>query len=341
MPIGVDAAEFINFTFGQEKKEFYGWSNTSIENFTYVLNENDPRCSFNLKFSRFSVQQKKETLETGFSVSWSIIEGGESEPDVENTIMEGDMEGDVEDIENIGCSTSNSEAADNIEERPLTRWFNIFHHMLAEMEVKSIWERVISVKVNRLWKEDAVTCVSAINPYTELEFYKGNLWNWQISELLNDFDEGGDMDDNAALAMDDLPDEMWMEGFRMFAFIAYCPSSEVEKWGKFYEDSLAQSPPRRVLQKLVEILNRKVAEKMDTSTEASVYELLAEYTPFKAGAAMVGLSSEKEIQDVLASPVLGTLRDELVSCLESKKCEDLEAATNSLSKKEYEQVESI
>ena len=98
----------------------------------------------------------------------------------------------------------------------------------------------------------------------------------------------------------------------MFAHIAYCPSSETEAWAQFYEDTLSRSPPRGVLQKVAQILNKKVTEGRDISTETAVYEMLAKFISFKAAAATVGLSNEKELLGQLNSPVLGSLREPLV-----------------------------
>lgn len=140
----------------------------------------------------------------------------------------------------------------------------------------------------------------------------------------------------------------------MFSHIAYCPSSETEAWAQFYEDTLGHSPPRQVLQKVAQILNRKVAERSDTITETGLYEMLAGLISFKAAAATVGLSTDKELLGQLDSPVLGSLKEPLVGrtvvlylqqinrpqvgCLQTNQCADLEAAVNSISKLEYEQA---
>ena len=98
----------------------------------------------------------------------------------------------------------------------------------------------------------------------------------------------------------------------MFLTIAYCPSSQLEEWSQFYESTLKHSPPRRILQKVAQILNRKVTERSDTSTEAAMYEMLSKFLPFKAAAATIGLSSDKELLGQLDSPVLGSLKNPLV-----------------------------
>ena len=73
---------------------------------------------------------------------------------------------------------------------------------------------------------------------------------FNFPDLLNDFDEGRVIDAKVTLSRDDMPSDFWMEGFRMFSHIAYCPSSETEAWAQFYEDTLSHSPPRQVLQKV-------------------------------------------------------------------------------------------
>ena len=98
----------------------------------------------------------------------------------------------------------------------------------------------------------------------------------------------------------------------MFAFIAYCPSDEVEAWAKFYEGTIARSPARGILQKVAQIFNRRVAEGLDPNTEAAVYTMLAKTIPFKAAAATVGLSSEKELLGQLDSTLLGPVKESLV-----------------------------
>ena len=98
----------------------------------------------------------------------------------------------------------------------------------------------------------------------------------------------------------------------MFAFIAYCPSDHVEAWAKFYEGTIARSPARGILQKVAQVFNRRVAEGSDPNTEAAVYTMLARMIPFKAAAATVGLSSEKELLGQLDSPLLGPVKESLV-----------------------------
>ena len=68
-------------------------------------------------------------------------------------------------------------------------------------------------------------------------------------------------------------------------------------------------------QKVAQILNRKVAERSDTSTESAVYEMLAQFFSFKASAATVGISTDKERLDQLDSPVLGSLKEPLVGSI--------------------------
>ena len=56
----------------------------------------------------------------------------------------------------------------------------------------------------------------------------------------------------------------------------------------------------------------KVAERSDTITETGLYEMLGGLISFKAAAATVGLSTDKELLGQLDSPVLGSLKEPLV-----------------------------
>ena len=99
----------------------------------------------------------------------------------------------------------------------------------------------------------------------------------------------------------------------MFSFIAYCPSDDMMKWTKFYKDTIGQSPPRAILQKVAQIFNRKVMNGNDTKTESTVYMAISKFVPFKAGNATVGLSREEELLKNIDSPLLSSLKGSLVS----------------------------
>ena len=307
-----DVGELVTITFG-EQGDTYGSAGYVNFTQTFELDPKDPQCGFTVKFSRSNIQKKLGTLETGLSISWFIMDADGNPIVADNVTVEDEEEGGENSTE-ILCKTEETDSSNEEELKPLTRWFNIFHHYysVAGMEVQSIWQLVRSVKTNRLWKEDAVMCDSFYFEQLTSNYAKGNLMDDQIADLLDEFDEGGVIDGNATLSRDALPSEVWMEGFRMFAHIAYCPSSQIEAWAQFYEDTLEHSPPRGVLQKVAQILNRKVGERLDTCTETAVYEMLAEFISFKAAAATVGLSTEKELLGQLDSPVLGSLREPLV-----------------------------
>ena len=346
-----DVGELVTLNFGEEEDTYGGAGYVNFTQ-TFELNPKDPQCEFTVKFSRNFIQQKLGTLATGLSVSWFIMDAFGNRIVAENGT--GFQE---ENSTQILCKTEETDSDDEeLLTRSVTRWFNIFHHYysVAGMEVTSIWELVRSIKVNRLWKENALVCDSFYSEQLTTNFAKGNLQDDEIAELLNEFDEGGVIDAEPTLSKDDLPSEVWMEAFRMFSHIAYCPSSETEAWAQFYEDTLGHSPPRQVLQKVAQILNRKVAERSDTITETGLYEMLAGLISFKAAAATVGLSTDKELLGQLDSPVLGSLKEPLVGrtvvlclqqinrpqvgCLQTNQCADLEAAVNSISKLEYEQA---
>ena len=297
-----EALEMVKLTFGDQED---GYANVGYFNYTHTfeIDAKNPQCSFTVQFSRNYVEQKLGTLETGLSVSWFLTDGyGNPVTDIQENSTQ------------ILCNKEATDSGANEKLEPVTRWFNIFHHYysIEKMEVKPIWELVRKIKTNWLWKEDAVACDSYYLEETLTNYAKANLKNDQIADLLNEFDEGSAIDGNVTLSRDDLPSEVWMEGFRMFLTIAYCPSSQLEEWSQFYESTLKQSPPRRILQKVAQILNRKVTERSDTSTEAAMYEMLSKFLPFKAAAATIGLSSDKELLGQLDSPVLGSLKNPLV-----------------------------
>ena len=196
--------------------------------------------------------------------------------------------------------------------QPLTRWFNIFHNFysVTGMEQKSIWELVRKVKVDWLLNENSVSCNSY--PYQGKMFAKSNLQDDEIKDLLDDLDEADVFNDTATLSKEALPNAVWEEGFRMFSFIAYCPSDDMMKWTKFYKDTIGQSPPRAILQKVAQIFNRKVMNGDDTKTESTVYMAISKFVPFKAGNATVGLSREEELLKNIDSPLLSSLKGSLV-----------------------------
>ena len=196
--------------------------------------------------------------------------------------------------------------------QPVTRWFNILHNFysVTGMELKSIWELVRKVKVDWLLNESSVSCDSY--PYQGKMFAKSNLQDDEIKDLLDDLDEGDIFNDTSVLSKEALPTAVWEEGFRMFSFIAYCPSDDMKKWTKFYKDTIGQSPPRAILQKVAQIFNRKVMNGNDTRTESAVYMAISQFVQFKAGNATVGLSSEEELLKNIDSPLLSSLKGSLV-----------------------------
>ena len=98
----------------------------------------------------------------------------------------------------------------------------------------------------------------------------------------------------------------------MFSFIAYCPSDDMKEWTKFFNDTVGQSPPRAILQKVAQIFNRKVMNGDDTKTESALYQTMAKFVPFKAGNATVGLSNKEELLKNIDSPLLSSLKGSLV-----------------------------
>ena len=304
-----EAAELVEVAFDEEIEIQY--DGAGYVNFTQAFDLDVKKCSFAVKFSRSFIHQELGTQLTGISVSWFVTDalGNPIVADSATALPDEDSDNRTETF----CSTGKDTNSEEEQTMPLTRWFNIFNHYysVAGMDLESIWELVRRIKVQWLWKEDNVGCDSYNDQQLGL-IAKGNLEDYDILDLLNDFDEDRQIDVNATMSKESLPDHVWLEGFRMFAFIAYCPSDEVEAWAKFYEGTIARSPARGILQKVAQIFNRRVAEGSDPTTEAAVYTMLAETIPFKAAAATLGLSSEKELLGQLDSPLLGPVKESLV-----------------------------
>ena len=305
-----DASESIRGTLGKQLVHFS--RNEDYENFTekFELDAKDIKEPFfTVEFSRLGVQKKLGTLQSGFSVSWHIEDNNGTQVLPKNANEENTV--------SLTLNPDRFDGEDSSEEdhfQPVTRWFNILNdfYSVRGMELKSIWELVRKVKVTWLYRENSVSCDLYTDPQTGTKFFKENLENDDIEELLRELNESDAINDNATLSKNALPSAVWEEGFRMFSFIAYCPSIQLKDWTQFYIDTLAHSPPRAILQKIAEIFNRKIMIREDTRTESAVYMAMSKIVPFKAGNATFALSSDKELLKNINSPLLRTLKGSLV-----------------------------
>ena len=104
--------------------------------------------------------------------------------------------------------------------KPLTRWFNIFHHLLTlDTSIDSVWNIVKAVKLNHLWKEGTTKCREQLDEY-ETPQTTQNIDNSDIDSLLDDIDEAGSINSSSGLSPDDLTDDMRITGFKMFSYLA-------------------------------------------------------------------------------------------------------------------------
>ena len=83
----------------------------------------------------------------------------------------------------------------------------------------------------------------------------------------------------------DLSDELWKSGFAMFLHLAYCSDTETETWAKFYEETLARSPVRSILEKVAAVTRTKTESSGLLTTEVALFGALMRMIPFKVSKA--------------------------------------------------------
>ena len=106
-----------------------------------------------------------------------------------------------------------------------------------------------------------------------------------LETLVDDIDEGGMIDSGARLQPGDLTDELWQSGFAMFLHLAYCPDTETETWTKFYEEALARSPVRSILEKVAAVTRTKTESSGLLTTEVALFAALSRVIPLKVSRA--------------------------------------------------------
>ena len=106
-----------------------------------------------------------------------------------------------------------------------------------------------------------------------------------LETLVDDIDEGGMIDSEARLQPGDLTDELWKSGFAMFLHLAYCPDTETETWAKFYEETLARSPVRSIIEKVAAVTRTKTESSGLLTTEVALFGAFARVIPLKVSRA--------------------------------------------------------
>ena len=290
-------------------------------------------CSFSLDFQRYLVLQNNGTPQTGMSLRWYV------EDNTGRRISKVDLDMEMENV--TWCQDSDSDySSDSDSEEPerglLVRWFNIFHHFItvAGMDLAGIWSLVRQVKTSRLWKDDA-DCV--MDTYSWPPAPRWYLKQGGIETLLNDIDEGGVIDGEARLNHGDLSDELWKSGFTMFLHLAYCPDPITETWAQFYEQTLADSPVRSIVEKLGAVTRSKTDSGVLT-TEVALFSRLRRMIPFKVGSAALALSTAEQLEESLHLPMLAPMRPTILSCLKEGSCEDLDKEVSKLSRNDLLQA---
>ena len=71
----------------------------------------------------------------------------------------------------------------------------------------------------------------------------------------------------------------------MFLHLAYCPDTETETWAKFYEETLARSPVRSILEKVAAVTRTKTESSGLLTTEVALFGALMRMIPFKVSKA--------------------------------------------------------
>ena len=291
-------------------------------------------CSFSLNFQRSLVLQNEGAPQNGMSLRWHV------EDDTGRRISEVDLDMEMENV--TWCQDSDSDYSayssdtEELEGGLLVRWFNILHHFIivVGMDLTGVWSIVRQMKTNRLWKEKA-DCV--MDTYSWPPAPMSYLKHEGIETLLNDIDEGGVIDGEVRLSPGDLSDELWKAGFAMFLHLAYCPDPLTETWAQFYEQTLADSPVRSIVEKLGAVTRSKTDSGVLT-TEVALFSGLRRMIPFKVGSAALALSTAEQLQESLHLPMLAPMRPTILSCLNEGSCEDLEKEVEKLTRNDLSQA---
>ena len=292
---------------------------------------------FSVILDRADRKQKVDQLEGGFRLSWYLV----------------DEEGDT--ITEINENTNDeSNCADSIgfsPLKPLTRWFNILHHLLTlDTSIDSVWDIVKAVKPNHLWNEGTTKCCEQLDKY-ETQQTTQNLDNSDIDSMLDNINEAGFIDSSSSLSTYDMTDDMWITGFKMFSYLAYCPDQNTRKWATFYTDTLAKSPLRSILEKISYVLTKKyqnpssmfgsIQFENNTQIELEVYKQISKIVQLKSINATIGLSPAWKLLGALDNPMFASMKDSLKTCLESGSCEEVEKIIKSTSKDGYTLTQSL
>ena len=296
-----------------------------------------PKCLFSVTLDRAYMKQKVGQLEGGFRIGCYLVdEEGDNITDVnENTTDE------------AYCTDSMGDSP----LKPLTRWFNILHHLLTlDSSIDSLWEIVKAVKLNHLWKKGSTKCLELRDEYNTKQITQ-NLDNSDIESLLDNIDEAGSIDSSSRLSPQDLTDLMWITGFKMFSYLAYCPDQNTRKWATFYTDTLAKSPLRGILEKISNIAIKKYQNpasnfgsidfEKNTLIELEIYKQISKIVPLKNVNATIGLSPALKLFGALNNPIFASVKDSLQPCLESGSCKEVEKIIKSISKDEYTLAQSL
>ena len=293
---------------------------------SYYDTELSPKCEFSVTLDRYLMKQKVGQLEGGFNITWYIMD---EEGDKITEVNE-NMDGGAYCTDRIWVTPM----------KPLTRWFNIILHLLTlDKSMDSVWDIVKAVKLNHLWKEGATKC--RIENYIESQ----SLADSDIDSLLAIIDEAGSIDSQSSLSPEDLTDQMWITGFHMFSYLAYCPDQETRKWATFYTDTVAKSPLRSILEKISYIVTKKYqnpASKFgsldlenNTLIELEVYKQISNIVSIKNVNATIGLSPSWKLLEALNNPMFASVKNSIIACLESGSCEELEMIRKSINNDEY------
>ena len=289
-------------------------------------------CSFSLKFQRSLVLQEEGVPQTGMTLRWHV------EDNTGRRISEVDLDMEMENVTWCQEESASGYSSDIVEFEGglLARWFNILHHFIkvAEMDLGGIWSLVRRVKTSRLWKDKA-DCV--MDPWSWPPAPRRYLKQGGIEILLDDIDEGGIIDDQPRLDASDLSDDLWKSGFDMFLHLAYCPDPHTEKWSKFYEQTLADSPVRSIVEKVAAVTRSKTHTGVLT-TEVALFRELRRMIPFKVGSAALALSTAEQLEDSLHLPMLAPMRSTILACLKEDSCEDVVKKVEQLTRNDFIQA---
>ena len=322
-------------TIAQESTFFEktGPVNSTLSYALDIAGEETQYCNFSLSFHRSLVLQNEGSPQNGMSLRWHV------EDNTGRRLSEVDLNMEMENVtwcqDSDSADTSYASDTEEPEGNLLVRWFNILHHFItvAGMDLAEVWSVVRRVKTSRLWKDEA-DCV--IDPSSWPPAPKGYLKQGGIETLLDDIDEGGVIDSEAGLHPGDLSDELWRSGFTMFLHLAYCPDPLTEAWAQFYEQTLADSPVRSIVEK-VGAATRAKTDSGVLTTEVAVFSGLSRMIPLKVGSVALALSTAEQLEESLHLPMLAPYRPTILSCLNEGSCEDFEKEVEKVTRNDLRQ----